>query len=77
MPPPWHGGNKVVERVSFSGTTFFSEHGKFRRAPNVAGAIALLQQSRSGLHPKFEQQGNGKIISTSYNTKLSITQSIG
>ena len=40
--PPWHGGGKMVERVSFSGTTFSELPGKFEAGtPNVAGAIAL------------------------------------
>ncbi|MEZ8387309.1 aminotransferase class V-fold PLP-dependent enzyme, partial [Vibrio splendidus] len=40
--PPWHGGGKMVDRVSFSGTTFSELPGKFEAGtPNVAGAIAL------------------------------------
>lgn len=40
--PPWHGGGKMVERVSFSGTTYSDLPGKFEAGtPNVAGAIAL------------------------------------
>lgn len=40
--PPWHGGGKMVEKVSFSGTTFSALPGKFEAGtPNVAGAIAL------------------------------------
>jgi len=40
--PPWHGGGKMVEKVSFSGTTFTDVPGKFEAGtPNVAGAIAL------------------------------------
>lgn len=40
--PPWHGGGKMVEKVSFSGTTFTQVPGKFEAGtPNVAGAIAL------------------------------------
>lgn len=40
--PPWHGGGKMVEKVSFSGTTFSDLPGKFEAGtPNVAGAIAL------------------------------------
>ena len=40
--PPWHGGGKMVEKVSFSGTTFSGLPGKFEAGtPNVAGAIAL------------------------------------
>ncbi|MEF1289501.1 aminotransferase class V-fold PLP-dependent enzyme, partial [Vibrio sp. M260118] len=40
--PPWHGGGKMVERVSFEGTTFTQVPGKFEAGtPNVAGAIAL------------------------------------
>ncbi|CAH0526732.1 cysteine desulfurase CsdA [Vibrio hippocampi] len=40
--PPWHGGGKMVEKVSFSGTTFSELPGKFEAGtPNVAGALAL------------------------------------
>lgn len=40
--PPWHGGGKMVEKVSFSGTTYSELPGKFEAGtPNVAGAIAL------------------------------------
>lgn len=40
--PPWHGGGKMVEKVSFSGTTFSDLPGKFEAGtPNVAGALAL------------------------------------
>ncbi|MEZ8394647.1 cysteine desulfurase CsdA [Vibrio cyclitrophicus] len=52
--PPWHGGGKMVERVSFSGTTFSELPGKFEAGtPNVAGAIAL-STAIEWLH-KFEQ----------------------
>ncbi|MBY7900591.1 cysteine desulfurase CsdA [Vibrio fluvialis] len=40
--PPWHGGGKMVEKVSFGGTTYSGLPGKFEAGtPNVAGAIAL------------------------------------
>lgn len=40
--PPWHGGGKMVEKVSFEGTTFSQLPGKFEAGtPNVAGALAL------------------------------------
>ncbi len=40
--PPWHGGGKMVEKVSFSGTTFAGLPGKFEAGtPNIAGAVAL------------------------------------
>ncbi|WP_114766533.1 cysteine desulfurase CsdA [Vibrio rhodolitus] len=42
--PPWHGGGKMVEKVSFSGTTYSQLPGKFEAGtPNVAGAIALAK----------------------------------
>ncbi len=42
--PPWHGGGKMVERVSFEKTTFSTLPGKFEAGtPNVAGAIALAK----------------------------------
>ncbi len=40
--PPWHGGGKMVERVSFDGTTFTRSPGKFEAGtPNIAGAMGL------------------------------------
>lgn len=40
--PPWHGGGKMVDKVSFSGTTYTGLPGKFEAGtPNVAGALAL------------------------------------
>ncbi|MCG7585137.1 cysteine desulfurase CsdA [Photobacterium sp. OFAV2-7] len=40
--PPWHGGGKMVEKVSFEGTTFSALPGKFEAGtPNVAGSLAL------------------------------------
>ncbi|MBH9742123.1 cysteine desulfurase CsdA [Vibrio navarrensis] len=42
--PPWHGGGKMVERVSFDKTTFSALPGKFEAGtPNVAGALALAK----------------------------------
>ncbi|WP_047049881.1 cysteine desulfurase CsdA [Vibrio mexicanus] len=42
--PPWHGGGKMVESVSFEKTTFTQLPGKFEAGtPNVAGAIALAE----------------------------------
>ncbi|MDN2481875.1 aminotransferase class V-fold PLP-dependent enzyme [Vibrio agarivorans] len=42
--PPWHGGGKMVERVSFERTTFSQLPGKFEAGtPNVAGALALAE----------------------------------
>jgi len=42
--PPWHGGGKMVEKVSFEGTSFSGLPGKFEAGtPNVAGAIALAK----------------------------------
>ncbi|PSU68799.1 cysteine desulfurase CsdA [Photobacterium phosphoreum] len=40
--PPWHGGGKMVEKVSFSGTSYAGLPGKFEAGtPNVAGSLAL------------------------------------
>ena len=40
--PPWHGGGKMVSKVSFGKTTFADLPGKFEAGtPNIAGAIAL------------------------------------
>lgn len=53
--PPWHGGGKMVERVSFEGTTYSALPGKFEAGtPNVAGAIAL--DSAIQWLSQFEQQ---------------------
>ncbi|MDE1349275.1 cysteine desulfurase CsdA [Vibrio aestuarianus] len=42
--PPWHGGGKMVEKVSFDGTTYSDLPGKFEAGtPNAAGAIALAK----------------------------------
>ncbi|CAH0541045.1 cysteine desulfurase CsdA [Vibrio marisflavi] len=42
--PPWHGGGKMVEKVSFSGTTYSDVPAKFEAGtPNVAGAISLAK----------------------------------
>ncbi len=42
--PPWHGGGKMVESVSFEKTTFSALPGKFEAGtPNVAGALALAK----------------------------------
>ncbi len=42
--PPWHGGGKMVEKVSFEKTTFSALPGKFEAGtPNVAGALALAK----------------------------------
>jgi len=41
---PWHGGGKMVERVSFEKTTFSALPGKFEAGtPNVAGAVGLAK----------------------------------
>ncbi|WP_105903218.1 aminotransferase class V-fold PLP-dependent enzyme [Vibrio gangliei] len=40
--PVWHGGGKMVDKVSFEKTSFTGLPGKFEAGtPNVAGAIAL------------------------------------
>ncbi|OEF26306.1 cysteine desulfurase CsdA [Vibrio rumoiensis] len=40
--PPWHGGGKMVEKVSFEHTSFADLPGKFEAGtPNVAGALGL------------------------------------
>ncbi|MDV7104743.1 cysteine desulfurase CsdA [Vibrio sp. TH_r3] len=42
MMPPWHGGGKMVNKVSFSGTSYAELPGKFEAGtPNISGAIAL------------------------------------
>lgn len=39
---PWHGGGKMVQKVSFDGTTFSAAPAKFEAGtPNIAGAIGL------------------------------------
>ncbi|ASA55136.1 cysteine desulfurase CsdA [Vibrio gazogenes] len=45
--PPWQGGGKMVERVSFEQTTFTGLPGKFEAGtPNIAGAITLAEAMR-------------------------------
>lgn len=40
--PPWHGGGKMVEKVSFDGTQFTGLPGKFEAGtPNISGVIAF------------------------------------
>jgi cysteine sulfinate desulfinase len=47
MMPPWHGGGKMVDKVSFSGTTYSALPGKFEAGtPNIAGAVALAEAIR-------------------------------
>lgn len=42
--PPWQGGGEMIERVSFSGTTFNQLPFKFEAGtPNIAGAIGLAE----------------------------------
>ncbi len=42
--PPWHGGGKMVEKVSFEGTRFTGLPGKFEAGtPNISGVIALAE----------------------------------
>lgn len=61
--PPWHGGGKMVEKVSFSGTTFANPPARFEAGtPNVAGAIGLAcaidwyqQFDRQTVHHHLQQ----------------------
>ena len=54
--PPWHGGGKMVERVSFEKTTFSALPGKFEAGtPNVAGAIALAKAIELLLSALFQR----------------------
>ena len=40
--PPYHGGGEMIERVSFSGTTYNTVPFKFEAGtPNIAGAVGL------------------------------------
>ncbi len=42
--PPWQGGGEMIERVSFSGTTFNQLPFKFEAGtPNIAGVIGLAE----------------------------------
>ncbi|WP_043763626.1 SufS family cysteine desulfurase [Aeromonas taiwanensis] len=55
--PPWQAGGEMIDRVSFSGTTFNSLPFKFEAGtPHIAGAIGLaaaidfvMEQDRGGL----------------------------
>ncbi|RQW64434.1 aminotransferase class V-fold PLP-dependent enzyme [Vibrio viridaestus] len=40
--PPWQGGGKMVDKVTFEGTTYSNSPAKFEAGtPNIAGVIAL------------------------------------
>lgn len=71
--PPWHGGGKMVDKVSFDGTTFSQVPGKFEAGtPNVAGAIALstaIEWYRS-FDPNQVEQHIHHLVETAYQ-KLS------
>ena len=71
--PPWHGGGKMVDKVSFDGTTFSQVPGKFEAGtPNVAGAIALstaIEWYRS-FDPNQVEQHIYHLVETAYQ-KLS------
>ncbi|MBD8514964.1 cysteine desulfurase CsdA [Photobacterium sp. WH77] len=42
--PPWHGGGKMVEKVSFEGTHYTGLPGKFEAGtPNISSTIALAE----------------------------------
>ncbi|EEX93157.1 cysteine desulfurase [Vibrio orientalis CIP 102891 = ATCC 33934] len=76
--PPWHGGGKMVEKVSFEGTTYSELPGKFEAGtPNVAGAIAL--ETAINWYQSFDQQAVEahihQLVSTAY-TRLSALEDI-
>ena len=53
--PPWHGGGKMVEKVTFAGTTFSGVPGKFEAGtPNVAGSLGLAAAIE--WHNQFDHQ---------------------
>lgn len=67
--PPWHGGGKMVEKVSFSGTTYSELPGKFEAGtPNVAGAIALESAINwyQGFDKQAVEQHIHQLVSTAY-----------
>ena len=58
--PPYHGGGEMIEKVSFSGTTYNQLPYKFEAGtPNIEGSIALgaanginrIRDSKSGINP--------------------------
>lgn len=68
--PPWHGGGKMVEKVSFDGTTFSALPGKFEAGtPNVAGAIALATAINwyQGLDSKVIEAHIHNLVKTTAN----------
>lgn len=76
--PPWHGGGKMVEKVSFEGTTYSELPGKFEAGtPNVAGAIAL--EIAINWYQSFDQQAVEahihQLVSTAY-TRLKALEDI-
>jgi cysteine sulfinate desulfinase len=43
--PPWHGGGKMVDKVSFAGTSYAGLPGKFEAGtPNVAGSLIMINK---------------------------------
>ena len=67
--PPWHGGGKMVEKVSFDGTTYSELPGKFEAGtPNVAGAIAL--ETAINWYQSFDQNAVEKHIHQLVSTTL-------
>lgn len=61
--PPWHGGGEMIEKVSFSGTTFNKLPYKFEAGtPNIEGSIAMasaidyLQQFDRQLLADYEME---------------------
>lgn len=45
--PPWHGGGKMVKKVSFSGTEYAPAPARFEAGtPNMAGAVGLAAAIR-------------------------------
>ncbi|NOH81133.1 cysteine desulfurase CsdA [Vibrio sp. RE86] len=67
--PPWHGGGKMVEKVSFDGTTYSELPGKFEAGtPNVAGAIAL--GTAINWYQSFDQHAVEKHIHQLVSTTL-------
>lgn len=55
--PPWQGGGEMIEKVSFSGTTYNQLPFRFEAGtPNIAGAIGLAAAIR------FLQQQDRKVL---------------
>lgn len=68
--PPWHGGGKMVDRVSFDGTTFADAPARFEAGtPNIAGVIALAAAIKWYQQIPYEQKHDHILALQQYAAK--------